>query len=112
MLVSTTFAVACQATPARPSARAEERRSAVSELLAEHEVVILTQDLPDEGLRAGDVGVVLLTHEGRDGVPPGYTVEVTTVTGETVAVIDVAADAVRPAAEQDIRHAWTTALRS
>ena len=84
----------------------------MSELLAEHEVVVLTRDLPDEGLRVGDVGVVLLTHKGRDGVPPGYTVEVTTVTGETVAVVDVAADAVRPAAERDIRHARTAAFRS
>ena len=88
----------------RPS-RAEEWRAKVSELLAEHEVVVLTQDLPDEGLQAGDVGVVLLTHPSRVGVPAGYTVEVTTVTGETVAVVDVAVDAVRPAAERDIRHA-------
>jgi hypothetical protein len=91
--------------------RAEERRSRVSELLAEHEVVVLTRDLPDEGIRAGDVGVVLLAHPGRDGVPPGYTVEVTTVTGETVAVVDVAADMVRPAAKRDIRHARPAASR-
>jgi uncharacterized protein DUF4926 len=79
----------------------------VSELLGEHAVVVLTRDLPDEDLRAGDVGVVMLTHPGQADVPPGYTVEVTTVTGETVAVIDVPADAVRPAAEQDVRHART-----
>ncbi len=91
--------------------RSEERRSAVSELLAEHEVVVLTRDLPDEDLRAGDVGVVLLAHPSRNGIPPGYTVEVTTVTGETVAVVDVAADAVRPGAEQDIRHVRTAASR-
>jgi len=83
----------------------------VSELLPEHEVVVLTRDLPDEGLRAGDVGVVLLAHPGRDGVPPGYTVEVTTVTGETVAVVDLAADDVRPAARRDIRHARAAASR-
>ncbi len=84
----------------------------MSELLAEHAVVVLTRNLPDEGLRAGDVAVVLLAHPGRDGVPPGYTVEVTTVTGETVAVVDVAADAVRPAAEHDVRHARAVAPRS
>ena len=70
-------------------------------------MVVLTRDLPEDGLRAGDVGVVLLAHPGREGVPPGYTVEVTTVTGETVAVVDVAANAVRRAARQDIRHART-----
>ena len=81
-------------------------------MLAEHEVVVLTRDLPGEGLRAGDAGVVLLAHQGRDGVPPGYTVEVTTVTGETVAVVDVEADAVRPASEQDIRHSRTVTARA
>jgi hypothetical protein len=84
----------------------------VSELLPEHAVVVLTRDLPDEGLRAGDVAVVLLAHSGRDGVPPGYTVEVTTVTGETVAVVDIAADVVRPAAEHDVRHARAAAPSS
>ena len=73
---------------------------------------IRTRDLPDDGLRARDVGVVLLTHPGGHGVPLGYTVEVTTATGETVAVVDVAADAVRPAAEQDARHARAVAPRS
>jgi hypothetical protein len=84
----------------------------VSELLGEHEVVVLTRDLPDEGLRAGDVGVVMLTHQGGAGVPPGYTVEVTTVTGETVAVVDVPANAVRPAAKQDVRHARSAVAHS
>ena len=77
----------------------------MTQLLAEHEVVVLNRDIPDEGLRAGDVGVVLLAHRGHDGVPPGYTIEITTVTGETVAVIDVPASFVRPAAERDVRHA-------
>lgn len=92
--------------------RAEKGRSVVSVLLAEHEVVVLTRDVPNEGLRAGDVGVVLLAHPGRDGIPPGYTVEVTTVTGETVAIVDVAADGVRPATEQDIRHVRMAVSRS
>lgn len=81
----------------------------MSELLAEHQVVVLTRDVPGESLRAGDVGVVLLAHPGRDGIPPGYTVEVTTLTGETVAVVDLIADAVRPAAQRDVRHARTAA---
>ena len=77
----------------------------MSEPIAEHDVVVLTRDLPDDGLHAGDVGVVLLIHEGRDGVPPGFTIEVTTLLGETVAVVDVPADLVRPAASRDVRHA-------
>ncbi|MCC7368812.1 MAG: DUF4926 domain-containing protein [Chloroflexi bacterium] len=81
-------------------------------MLPEHAMVVLTRDVPGDTLRAGDVAVVLLAHSGREGVPPGYTVEVTTVTGETMAVIDVAADAVRPAAEHDVRHARAVAPRS
>jgi hypothetical protein len=77
----------------------------VSKVLAEHDVVVLTRDLPEDGLEAGDVGVILLTHEGHDKAPPGYTVEVTTLLGETVAVVDVPADFVRPAVERDVRHA-------
>ena len=73
--------------------------------IAEHDVVVLTRDLPDEGLQVGDVGVVMLIHEGRDRVPPGFTIEVTTLLGETVAVVDVPADLVRPATSGDIRHA-------
>jgi len=74
-------------------------------MLAEHDVVVLTRDVPDDGLKAGDVGVVLVVHPGRGDVPPGYTVEVTTLLGETVAVVDVPADLVRPASERDVRHA-------
>lgn len=77
----------------------------MSKLLAEHMVVVLTRDLPQDGLEAGDVGVILLTHEGHDEVPPGYTVEETTLLGGTIAVVDVPADLVRPAAEHDVRHA-------
>ena len=84
----------------------------MSRLLAEHDVIVLTRDLPGEGLRAGDVGVVLLAHPPRGAIPPGYTIEVTTVTGETVAVVDVEADAVRPASEQDIRHSRTVTARA
>lgn len=74
------------------------------EPIAEHDIVVLTRDLPEEGIVAGDVGVVLLRHDRHGVVPPGYTIEVTTLLGETIAVVDVPADLVRPAAEHDVRH--------
>ena len=46
----------------------------------EHESVILTEDVPEEGLKAGDRGVVVMVHRhGEDGYtgPDGYTVEFT-----------------------------------
>jgi hypothetical protein len=50
---------------------------------------------------------VLLAHAGHDTVPPGYTVEVTTLLGETVAVVDVPFDLVRRVTELDVRHTRT-----
>lgn len=84
----------------------------MSDRISEHDVVVLTRDVPDEGLKAGDVGVVLLTHAGHDDVPPGYTIEVTTLLGETVAVADVPANLVRPVSEQDVRHTRSAPLRA
>jgi hypothetical protein len=76
----------------------------VNDPIAEHDVVVLTRDLPDEGLEAGDLGVVLLVHEGEGDVGPGFTIEVTTVLGDTIAVTDVPADMVRPVTDRDVRH--------
>jgi hypothetical protein len=73
---------------------------------------VLTRDVPDQGLRAGDVGVVLLTHPGHDEVPPGYTVEVTTLLGNMVAVVAVPADLVRPVTDRDVRHTRPAPLRA
>lgn len=67
--------------------------------LAEHDVVVFTQDVPDEGLRAGDVGVILLAHPGHDDVSPGDTVEVANLLDETVAIVDVAAGLVMARSE-------------
>jgi len=67
--------------------------------------VVLVRDVPEEGLRAGDIGVVVEVFRGREGVPPGYMIEFMTLTGETVAVVDVTADAVRPVSEHDMPQA-------
>jgi len=56
--------------------------------------VILVQDVPTEGVRAGDVGVVVERHEiaGRE---PGYSVEFFDMLGNTVAVATVPGSALR-----------------
>ena len=74
-------------------------------MIEEHALAVLTRDLPDEGLDAGDIGTVVMVHPGRDALPPGYTLEFTTLVGQTVAIVDVPAEAVRPIAESDIHHA-------
>jgi hypothetical protein len=51
--------------------------------------VILTQDLPDDDLRAGDVGTVVERHVTA-GQEDGYSVEFFDMTGRSVAVVTVA----------------------
>lgn len=62
--------------------------------------VVLTTDIPESALRAGDVGTVVLVHNAG----AGCTVEFLTLYGETVAVVTVAAAAVRPIRSNEIAH--------
>lgn len=56
--------------------------------------VILTIDVPEHDLRAGDVGVVVEQHvvEGKEH---GYSVEFFDMTGQTVAVVTLPASGLR-----------------
>jgi hypothetical protein len=56
---------------------------------------ILTVDLPDEGLRAGDVGTIVERHEAPGVAEIGYSVEFFDMTGRTVAVVTVPASQLR-----------------
>ena len=69
-------------------------------MIKEHECVVLTQDLPDADLQAGDVGTVVHIH--REGV--AYEVEFITLTGHTVAVTTVQASQLRPVSGRDLSH--------
>ena len=71
-------------------------------MIEELKEAVLLRDVPDNGLRAGDVGVVVEVFPGRSGIAPGYIIEFMTLTGETVAVIDVPAEAVRPVTKGDM----------
>jgi len=68
-------------------------------MIAELESVVLTVDLPEQRLQRGDVGTVVLTHDGR-----GYEVEFVTLDGETLAVVSLTPDQVRPTAPGEIAH--------
>jgi hypothetical protein len=63
--------------------------------------VVLTTDLPDEGLEAGDIGTVVLVH----GDAKGYEVEFTTLDGKTFAVVTVLSGQVRPTQAREVAHA-------
>ncbi len=56
--------------------------------------VILTVDLPEQGLRAGDVGTVVDRHV-VPGKEDGYCVEFFDMTGQTVAVVTMPAHQLR-----------------
>ncbi|HLF24818.1 MAG TPA: DUF4926 domain-containing protein [Anaerolineae bacterium] len=72
-------------------------------MIQELDSVVLTTDLPEHGLKSGDIGTVVLVH--RDEA--GYEVEFVTLDGETVAVVSVSADRVRSVGEKEIAHART-----
>ena len=69
-------------------------------MIKEHECVVLTKNLPAEGLEAGDVGTVVHLHKGG----AAYEVEFMTLTGETVAIVTLRAGEVRPLNRRDLAH--------
>ncbi len=70
--------------------------------LALYQRVVLMQDLPKEGLRTGDVGVIVEHYPARADLPEGYELEVFAANGQTVAVVSVLASAVREATEHEV----------
>lgn len=73
--------------------------------ISELDRVVLTKDLPDERLVAGDVGVVVHAYPES----AAYEIEVFTLTGETLTVATVAADAVRKVDSRDVVSARSVA---
>lgn len=69
-------------------------------MIQEHDYVALTQDLPAEGLYAGDVGTVVHIHRGGTA----YEVEFMTLTGQTIAVATVDSSKLRPVNSRDVSH--------
>ena len=69
-------------------------------MIRELDSVILTVDLPEHGLRKGDVGTVVLLHRGG-----GYEVEFITLNGETVAVVSLSKEQVRAVGRREIAQA-------
>ena len=67
-------------------------------MINELDLAALTEDLPEHGLKAGDVGTVVHVHEA--GV--AYIVEFMSTEGKTVAVTTVGQEQVRPAAADEI----------
>lgn len=69
-------------------------------MIKEHNCVVLTQDLPEAGLKAGDIGTVVHLHQGE----AGYEVEFMTLAGEALAVEALWPTQLRPIARRDGAH--------
>lgn len=70
-------------------------------MIKELDLVVLERDLPENRLRAGDLGTVVMVHAAG----AGFEVEFTTLLGETLAVVTVSAGDLRPVAPGEIAHA-------
>ena len=76
-------------------------------MIGEHDRVVLTAPVPEEGLESGDVGTVV--HVYPDGT--AFEVEFTALDGRTAAVATVEASQVRPIRSREITHAREMAAR-
>jgi hypothetical protein len=76
-------------------------------MIGEHDRVVLTAPVPNEGLETGDVGTVV--HVYQDGT--AFEVEFTALDGRTAAVATVEASQVRPIRRREITHAREMAAR-
>ncbi|HUE72690.1 MAG TPA: DUF4926 domain-containing protein [Pirellulaceae bacterium] len=71
----------------------------------EHDMVVLTQSLPDRGLMAGDVGAIVFVHEAGKS----YEVEFVAGSGATIAQVTLDASDIRPVATSEILHVRSVA---
>lgn len=72
-------------------------------MIKELDQIVLTTELPEYGLQAGDIGTVVLVHQ--EGA--GYEVEFVALNGETLAVVSLFASQVRPIAPREIARVRT-----
>ncbi|MDZ4672079.1 MAG: DUF4926 domain-containing protein [Phototrophicales bacterium] len=69
-------------------------------MINELDRVVLTIDLPEHGLKAGDIGMVAHVY----GDPLGYEIEFVTLTGDFVALVAMYPHQIRPIAQNEIAH--------
>jgi hypothetical protein len=70
-------------------------------MIREHQQLVLAKPLPELGLEAGDVGVVVHIHRGGEA----FEVEFLTLDGETAAIATLEASHVRAVRKGEIAHA-------
>ena len=66
-------------------------------MIRDLETIVLTEDLPEHSLKRGDLGTVVLIHAAG-----GYEVEFMTLDGQTLTVISLLPQQVRPVGRREI----------
>jgi hypothetical protein len=69
-------------------------------MMNEHDCVVLTEDLPQNTLKMGDVGTIVHIHDSG----AGYEVEFTTFNGETITLATLLPSQIRAVSQSDIAH--------
>ena len=67
----------------------------------EHDRIVLTSDIGDEGLMAGDVGTIVHVYRNSEA----FEVEFLALDGDTAAIATVSQSQVRSVTNRDITHA-------
>ena len=75
-------------------------------MIRELDTIVLDDNLPEHGLKRGDLGAVVLVHPGDSG----YEVEFVALDGETVALVSLLPTQVRPIGRREIAHARAVEL--
>ncbi|MCC7280051.1 MAG: DUF4926 domain-containing protein [Chromatiaceae bacterium] len=70
-------------------------------MINELDCIVLTTDLPEYGLAAGDIGTVVMVHQNAQG----FEVEFVSLDGHTLAVTSLYPSQVRPVVRNEIAHA-------
>ena len=66
--------------------------------------VALNIDLPQYGLRSGDIATVVEAHSGQPGQELGYSLEVFNAVGDTIAVVTVRESEIVPLNANELLH--------
>jgi Domain of unknown function (DUF4926) len=77
--------------------------------LPEYSSVIVTRDIPEARLAAGELGVIVMIHEDANKTPIGYILEIIAVNGDSLDIVSVRLNDVRAASDYDLTLARSAA---
>ena len=73
-------------------------------MIRELEMIVLKHDIPEYGLRGGDIGVVVHSYSPHGSEKAGYEVEFVTAEGKTIALLTLRTPDIRAMNSSEILH--------